>query len=565
MPAGVNDVFVVAQGLLSAYGRGVSRCADGFLAGQCALRPAEGRGLPPALEKQRIGAIPPDDLSSPSASRFSALLRAGCAGLQIPSDAAVYVATTAGAIGEMEAAVFSGTGFSGQGGFSDLARLAADALGVDAARLLVVSSACASSTAALVLAASAIRRGEIECALVVGCDVVSEFVLSGFASLMAVDPDGAHPFDADRRGVAIGEAVAVALLMRRDRAEREGRPGLGVVAGWGLTCDANHLTGPSRDGAPLADAIGEALSMASCSPDKVGAICAHGTGTAYNDQMETLAFKRAFGETPRPAFSVKGGMGHTMGAAGLAEYLLSLEFLRRGRVPPTVGLRRVSEEAQGWVSSDSGAVDSSAAMLTTNSGFGGTNAAVVLSLAPLARNPLLEKADISLQRIGEGRAAAADASQNPGAPAAMPRNFSRFSPEVRTAFFAATRALEAAGIVRDGGMRIGVIACDREGSERANFAYFDDYVRSGRVLGRGQLFVYTLPTSVAAECAIACRLTGPLLYVAGSGAPTHGAEAAARGLLADGLADAVLVLSSNPKVARATVWTAARIQAKELP
>ena len=565
MPAGVNDVFVVAQGLLSAYGRGVSRCADGLLAGRCALRPAAGRGLPPALEKQRIGAIPPEEFSAPAASRFSALLRAGCSGLPIPPDAAVYVATTAGAIGEMEAAVFTGAGFSGQGGFSGLAGLAADALGVDSSRLHVVSSACASSTAALVLAASAIRRGEIECALVAGCDVASEFVLSGFSALMAVDPDGAHPFDADRRGVAVGEAVAVALLMRRDRAEREGRPVLGVVAGWGMTCDANHLTGPSRDGAPLAEAVCEALSMASCLPGQVGAICAHGTGTAYNDQMETLAFKRAFGETPRPAFSVKGGMGHTMGAAGLAECLLSLEFLKRGQIPPTVGLRRVSEEAQGWVSSEPRAVDPAGAILTTNSGFGGTNAAVVLALAPLARRSVTRIPDVSLQEIGAGRATAAEAAQGPGAPAALPRNFSRFSPEVRLAFFAATRALEVAGIASAAGRRIGVIACDRAGSERANFAYFDDYVRSGRVLGRGQLFVYTLPTSVAAECAIACRLTGPLLYVAGSGAPTRGAEAAARGLLADGLADAVLVLSANPEEARATAWTAQRIQEKELP
>ena len=565
MPAGLEPVCIVAQELLSAYGRGVARCADGLLAGQCALRPAVGRGLPAALEKLRIGAIPPEEWSSPSVSRFSDLLRAGCAGLQIPPDAAVYVATTAGAIGEMEAAVFTGAGFSGQGGFSGLADLAADALGVDPSRLQVVSSACASSTAALVLAASAIRRGEIECALVVGCDVASEFVLSGFAALMAVDLDGAHPFDADRRGVAVGEAVAVALLMRRDRAEREGRPGLGVVAGWGMTCDANHLTGPSRDGAPLAEAIGEALSMAACPPANVAAICAHGTGTAYNDQMETLAFKRAFGETPRPAFSVKGGMGHTMGAAGLAECLLSLEFLKRGQIPPTVGLRRVSEEARGWVSSDPCAVDPSGAILTTNSGFGGTNAAVVLSLAPMARRSLSRISDFPLQKIGEGRATAADAAQGPGAPATMPRNFSRFSPEVRSAFFAATRALEDAGIASAAGRRIGVIACDRAGSERANFAYFDDYVRSGRMLGRGQLFVYTLPTSVAAECAIACRLTGPLLYVAGSDAPARRAEEAARGLLADGLADAVLVLASNPEEARATIWTAKRIQEKELP
>lgn len=552
--------------MFSAYGRGVACCADALLAGQGALRPAEGWGLPPRLEKQRVGAISPDVFDAPAASRFSALLRAGRQDLgAIPADAAVYVATTVGAIGEMEAAVFTGTAFSAQGGFSGLPNLAAAALGVDVSRLQVVSSACASSSAALALAASAIRRGEIECAVVVGCDGISEFVLSGFASLMAVDPDGAHPFDAERRGVAVGEAVASALLMRRDRAEREGRSCIGVVAGWGMTCDANHLTGPSRDGAPLAAAIRDALSMAQCPPQKVAAICAHGTGTVYNDQMEMLAFRLAFGEKPRPTFSVKGGMGHAMGAAGLAECLLSLEFLKRGRVPPTVGLRCVSEEAQDWVSSDSRAVASSDAILTTNSGFGGTNAAVVLSLAPMIRRPSPGEADVFLRRIGEGQAAAADAAPPPEAVSALPRNFSRFSPEVRWAFFAVTRALKDAEIDRSEHLRIGVIACGREGSERANFAYFDDYVRSGRVLGRGQLFVCTLPTSVAAECAIACRLTGPLLYVAGSDEPTRRAEEAARGLLADGLADAILGLASNSAEAQAAVWVAERIQEKELP
>ena len=564
MPAGVETVCVVAQELLSAYGRGVARCADGLLAGKSALRPANGRAGPPAVTAQFVGAIPPDELAVSGVGRFAALLRAGMEDLELPADATIYLATTVGAIDELEAAVFAGAEFAGQGGFSRLHGLAAAAFGVAPERIQIVSSACASSTAALALAAGAIRRGETECALVVGADVLSEFVLAGFAALMAVDPDGAHPFDADRKGVALGEAFAAALLMRGDRAAREGRPCLGAVGGWSLTCDANHLTGPSRDGAPLAEAIDAAVSMAGGAPADVALLCAHGTGTAYNDQMEMLAFRRAFGEQPRPTFSAKGGMGHTLGAAGLAEVLLALEFLRRGRIPPTVGLRRAANDAVGWVSAETRPVDSNGIAISTNSGFGGTNAAVALTLAARPVSRAAPAATIAEQPLGTARISAAEAVATPKEAGSLPRNFSRFGPEVRRAYFAVRRALAAAGLVSGAG-RIGLIACDRAGSERANFAYFADYVNSGRTLARGQMFAYTLPTSIAAECAIAGRLTGPLLSVAGADGSPRAAERAARGLLADGLCDAVVLLETDADLALAAAWSAASAQPKENP
>ncbi len=516
------------------------------------------------MAAQFVGAIPPDDLAVSGFGRFAALLRAGLAGLELPEDAPIYLATTAGAIDELEAATFAGAEFAGQGGFSRLHGLAAAAFGVASERIHVVSSACASSTAALALAAGAIRRGEIECALVAGADILSEFVLAGFAALMAVDPDGAHPFDADRKGVALGEAFVGALLMRGDRAAREGRPCLGGVAGWGLTCDANHLTGPSRDGAPLADAIGAAVAMAGGAPADVAFLCAHGTGTAYNDQMEMLAFRRAFGEAPRPTFSVKGGMGHVLGAAGLAEVLLALEFLRRGRIPPTVGLRRAADAAIGWVSGESRSVDSAGLAISTNSGFGGTNAAVALTLAPHQLSRAARSAEISAQLLGTARVSAAEAAATPEEIPALPRNFSRFGADVRQAYFAVRRALAAAGRISATG-RIGLIACDRAGSERANAAYFADYVNSGRTLARGQMFAYTLPTAIAAECAIACRLTGPLLYLADADGTPAAAERAARGLLAEGQCEAVVLLETESGAFQATVWGAARSQHKENP
>ncbi|HRT06225.1 MAG TPA: beta-ketoacyl synthase N-terminal-like domain-containing protein [Kiritimatiellia bacterium] len=560
MPSGLEPVCIVAQELLSAYGRGVARGADGLLAGQSALRPAAGPGWPATATAQFAGQIPADELDVAGAGRFAALLRAGIAGMEVPADAPIYLATTAGAIDELEAAVFAGAEFAGQGGFSRLHGLAAAAFGVVPERIQVVSSACASSTAALALAAGAIRRGETECALVVGADIVSEFVLAGFAALMASDPSGAHPFDADRKGVALGEAFAAALLMRAGRAAREGRPCLGAVAGWSLTCDANHLTGPSRDGAPLAEAIRGALDMAGAAPVDVAALCAHGTGTVYNDQMEMLAFRRVFGEQPLPTFSVKGGTGHLLGAAGLAEVLLALEFLRRGRIPPTVGLRRAADDAVGWVSAEARPVHSAGLAVSTNSGFGGTNAAVALTLAPRWRPAPAGKE--APHRLGSAWiSSAAATSEEAGS---LPRNFSRFNPGVRRAYFAVRRALAAAGL--EGAAKlIGLMACDRAGSEQANWAYFADYVNSGRTLARGQMFAYTLPTAIAAECAIACRLTGPLLSVADAGGSLRAAEQAARGLLADGLCDAVVLLSTDSAEARAAAWGFAGSQPKDNP
>ena len=115
-----------------------------------------------------------------------------------------------------------------------------------------------------------IREGVRDCVLVVACDNVSEFVASGFSSLMALDKEMARPFDKNRRGLSLSEAAAFALLMSDARALREDRPVLAQISGWGLTSDANHITGPSRDGSGLALALRRALHSASGVPQLAG-------------------------------------------------------------------------------------------------------------------------------------------------------------------------------------------------------------------------------------------------------------------------------------------------------
>jgi 3-oxoacyl-[acyl-carrier-protein] synthase II len=551
MPSAVTNVTVVDQGLISAYGDGVACCADGLLSGRTALAKA-GDAFPAQLSEMPVGRVP--HLGEGSGRLMRLLERLFETGYSIPSDAVIYAATTVGEIDVLEAAVRAGKE-------ADAASSCVSTLGTRVAALLkrspetglTFSAACASSTAALAMAASAIRRGELSCALVVGCDSLSEFVLSGFSALMALDARGARPFDLDRKGVSLGEAAAYVVLMSEERAVQEGRAVQGYLHGWGVTCDANHLTGPSRDGLPLSDAIEQALNLSGLNADDVDAICAHGTGTLYNDQMELLAFHRAIKQRPVPLFSVKGGMGHTLGAAGLAEMLLSLEFLKRGIIPSTIGMGESSPEAVGWASTEAQAIQQDGVMLTTNSGFGGVNVALLVSYSAMSRRDslLLTQGQKDVRTQEQGPASHDAMSHSTFVP---PKHFARFSADAQRASRALAERLSEEGLFMDEERllrwnvtgapvaRVGLSVWNRKGSLKVNFAYFADYVASGSVLGRGQLFAATLPTSVASEVAIACRLTGPLIYVADTAGTDVAARQVARQCIADGLADAMILL-----------------------
>jgi 3-oxoacyl-(acyl-carrier-protein) synthase len=297
------------------------------------------------------------------------------ADLHVPRDTFLMVATTVGEIDLLERAVLNQQGDARDSNISRLPAKVAELLGTDR-NGMVVSSACASSTAALLRALALIENGEESCVLVVGVDAVSEFVFSGFSSLMALDKTFARPFDCDRAGLNIGEGSAYMLLMSEERAKKENATADAVLAGAGMASDANHMTGPARDGGGLAKAIEKAIVSSGTDRESIGFVAAHGTGTDYNDSMEMKAFKRVF-ETPRPIFSVKGGIGHTMGSTGLMQCSAALQALGHKSVPPTIGLTHVCDEAQGWASSQSQKTETSSCVVV-NAGFGGTNAAVII-------------------------------------------------------------------------------------------------------------------------------------------------------------------------------------------
>ncbi|EGJ51953.1 beta-ketoacyl synthase N-terminal-like domain-containing protein [Desulfocurvibacter africanus] len=241
-----------------------------------------------------------------------------------------------------------------------------------------VSGACASATIALARAGALIAHGKADSVLVVCADLVSEFVFTGFSSLRALSPEPAKPFDARRDGLTLGEGAALLLLMSETRAKAEKRPILARLAGWGVANDATHITAPARNGCGLIATVNRCLAVAGANPDDVAAICAHGTGTVYNDAMELTAFRSVFGERKVPVHGVKGALGHAMGASGGIEAALCCRMLADCMLPPTIGMSEPDPAAAGLVRSEPTPLPAGL-LLTTNSGFGGINAALLFS------------------------------------------------------------------------------------------------------------------------------------------------------------------------------------------
>jgi 3-oxoacyl-[acyl-carrier-protein] synthase II len=148
------------------------------------------------------------------------------------------------------------------------------------------------------------------------------------------------------------------------------------MTGWGCSNDANHISGPSRDGSGLALAIQRAY--VGLDKSRTVALCGHGTATRYNDAMEALAFQTVFGNRTPPVFGIKGSIGHTLGAAGLIELALSARVASTGEAPPTFGFSRADAEFPLDVVHSQPRKFKPGAVLTTNSGFGGMNTAIVV-------------------------------------------------------------------------------------------------------------------------------------------------------------------------------------------
>ena len=244
------------------------------------------------------------------------------------------------------------------------ARRLADAFG-NPNPAVVVSNACISGLAALLQGRRMLLGDGYDHVVVVGAEVQSRFIVTGFQSLKALSEAPCKPFDAKRDGLNLGEAAAAVVLGFGDE-------GWELVDG-AVRNDANHISGPSRTGEGSYKSLRYVLRH--CTPEELAFVNVHGTSTLYNDEMESIAIDRA-GLLDVPVNALKGTFGHTMGAAGILESILSMRAVDAGMVLPTRGFSELGVSRPVRVSAAAGRTDRQA-FVKLLSGFGGVNGALL--------------------------------------------------------------------------------------------------------------------------------------------------------------------------------------------
>ncbi len=272
--------------------------------------------------------------------------------------------------------------------------------------MITTCSACSSSLGSVALAATFLETRQLDLVVAGGYDTISEYAYGGFNSLRLVAEGHLRSFARDRQGMKLGEGYGIVVMERDEGARRRGAKSLAVVAGWGESADAHHLTQPHPQGEGAAAAIGSAIQRAALRPEDINLIAAHATATHDNDAGEYAALARVFGDNLPgiPVVAFKTHVGHTLGGAGAVELILSALSLRDQVVPACANVSKADVDFPG-LNLSVGAPKPAKIRTTLNTslGFGGANTCVVLSnevtptfsLAP--RNPLR---DVCVTGIG---------------------------------------------------------------------------------------------------------------------------------------------------------------------
>ncbi len=242
------------------------------------------------------------------------------------------------------------------------------------------ATACASAGAAIGIAADYLRAGHAGVALAGGSDALCRMTYSGFNVLQAVDPGPCAPFDAERKGITLGEGAAYLVLERWDDAVARGATILAELCGYGASCDAHHPTAPAEDGRGAEAAMRIAMQESGVDAGSVDYINAHGTGTLLNDSAETRAIVTAFGDRV-PVSSSKSYFGHTLGAAGGVEAVITVLALREQLAPPTLRLHEPAADCTlDYIPNTPRPMNMQRALSNTF-GFGGSNVSLLFARA----------------------------------------------------------------------------------------------------------------------------------------------------------------------------------------
>ena len=377
-----GKVFISASAMVTSLGEGVERNFSALLRGEVGVR----RVVSPRVSQFPVTAgIIPDFVYDALYERYdrqrtltlTELIAVHCISSVLGNRSAdgigLVIASAKGNISLLEG---HSTALPGAGSallLGPMARRITSRFGINADDTFVVSNACISGITAVAVARRLILSGRYKEMVVVGVDTQNRFITSGFASFKSLSDDVCRPYDESRCGLNLGEACGAMLLTTE---------GEGVcISGAALTDDANHISGPSRTGDGLYFAMRKAMSEAGA--DNVDMLQMHGTATAYNDEMESKACSLA-GLQNVPAQSLKPYFGHTMGASGVIETIIAAEELRNQILVGTPGFETLGVPMPLNISRSNVELPSGKPLraLKTASGFGGTNAALLLEYSP---------------------------------------------------------------------------------------------------------------------------------------------------------------------------------------
>ncbi|MFR9541624.1 MAG: beta-ketoacyl synthase N-terminal-like domain-containing protein [Rikenellaceae bacterium] len=372
----------------------------------------------------------------------------------------------------------------------------------------IVSNACVSGVSAVAIGARMIENAEVDRAFVVGVDIVSEFVVSGFNSFKSISAEVCKPYDKSRDGLTLGEGCGAILLSCEPNVDGDNI----VVSGYGMSDDANHISGPSRTGDGLFFAIDSAMQRAGVDCGDIGLINAHGTATPFNDDMESKAI--AWAElTASPCNSLKPYIGHTLGASGVIEINIAIEQMLRSKVLSVKGYEESGVPFELNVSARHRDLEINHA-LKCASGFGGTNAAIVLSKAEVSQSlkrgryadGLVECGSVMMRNIGE-ESAADTLKREYKTLGDANLKFYKMNNLAKAGYVASCKLLKGVELSYEPN-RVAVVLANRSGSLDADLNHqeiVDKHLPEG---ASPTIFVYTLANIVAAEVAIKHKLQG---------------------------------------------------------
>jgi 3-oxoacyl-[acyl-carrier-protein] synthase II len=246
---------------------------------------------------------------------------------------------------------------------------------------LMIPTACAAGNYAIGYAFDLLRAGRVDVMLAGGADAFSRITYMGFSRLGAIARERCQPFDRNRKGMVPGEGAAVLVLETAERAAERGAKAYAEVLGYGISCDAHHMTAAHPEGEGAVRAMASALRDSNLTVADVDYISAHGTGTPTNDRIESIAVRALFGDrAPQvPLSSIKSMIGHTMGAASAIEAAACALALDTGMIPPTINFEEPDPECNlDYVPNEARRTNPRVA-LNNAYAFGGNNASLCLA------------------------------------------------------------------------------------------------------------------------------------------------------------------------------------------